>query len=239
MTSAAPPSPEIVVGDVRELAEAFAARFEMEAGAAIADRGRFSLALPGGSVASSFLPVLARRRFDWARVDVFWGDERAVAPDDPASNYGLARQALLDPAHVPVSAVHRMPADEADLDAAAARHAATLAQVLGTPPVLDLVLLGVGPDGHVCSLFPGHPALDETARTVVAVHDAPKPPPRRLTLTRPVVCAARLVVVGAMGAEKEAAVKDAIAGAASPLGRVLRGTRRTLLLLDPAAAGRA
>src|SRR5690242_6574750 len=165
---------------------------EIAARAAEAARaGRpLSVAVSGGSVATTFFPGwAANRTMDWASTEVFWADERAVAPTDPESNYGLARALWLDPAGAPAVRVHRMPADSPDLDGAAREYAETLARVVGPARALDLVLLGIGPDGHVASLFPGHPLLDETDRPVAGVTDSPKPPPRRLTLTLPVLAA--------------------------------------------------
>ena len=114
---------------------------------------------------------------------ILFGDERAVPPGHPDSNYGAARSLWLNPAGVPASSVFRMPADAPDLDRAAADYEAVLLRECGRPPRLDLALLGVGPDGHVCSLFTGYPLLRESARWVAALGDSPKPPPRRLTLT--------------------------------------------------------
>jgi 6-phosphogluconolactonase len=206
--------------------------------AALDSRGAFSIALPGGSVATTFFPRLARLDLDWSRTDFFWGDERAVAPSDPDSNYGLARDLWLEPAGVPAARAHRMAAEASDLPRAAEAYASDLARVAGHPPRLDLVLLGVGPDGHVCSLFPGHPVLAETTRTVAVVIDSPKPPPRRLTLTRPVLAAAGQVVVVALGRRKAAVVRDAVEDPASalPVAIVMREARRSALLLDPEAA---
>src|SRR5262249_18355181 len=118
--------------------------------------------------------------------------------------------------------------------------ASALEQLLGRPPRLDFVLLGVGPDGHVCSLFPGHPLLAEERRWVAAIDDSPKPPPRRLTLTLPVLAAAELVVVAALGEGKAEVVRESVEEPASrlPLALVTRGSRRMLFLLDPGAAGR-
>ncbi len=214
---------------------------------AFAERGRFALALAGGSVAQAFLPALARAAVDWKRTDFFWGDERAVPPDHPDSNYGLARALWLKEAGIPAERIHRMPAEvgadggaDTGLDAAARDYEAEMRNRLGTPPALDVVLLGVGPDGHVCSLFPGHPLLDEKARFVVAVTDSPKPPPRRLTLTLPALAAARLLVVAAFGAAKAAVMREALEDPASrfPVALALRQAKQALVLLDPAAAGR-
>ena len=209
-----------------------------EAERALRGRGGFALALPGGSVATSCFPALAAASVDWTRTDFFWGDERAVPPDDPESNFGLARRLWLDPAGVPASRVHRMNAERPDVDEAAAAYAAEMVSVLGSPPRLDVALLGVGPDGHVCSLFPGHPLLDERDAWVAAVHDSPKPPPRRVTLTLPALAASGLVMVVATGASKNPVVREAVTDRNSrlPLALALRSAPRALLLLDPAAA---
>ena len=229
---------ETVVDKAESLAESLAARFEEEARHAVAARGRFTVALPGGSVATSFFPRLARVPFDWSRTDFFWGDERAVPPDHPDSNYAAARSLWLTPAGVPEASVHRMKAEEPDLAQAAADYARELAEVAGSPPRLDLVLLGVGPDGHVCSLFAGHPVLGLRDRAVAVVEDSPKPPPRRLTLTLPVVTGAGLVVVVALGRAKAEMIRAALEdpGSALPVALVARQARRATFLLDAEAA---
>jgi 6-phosphogluconolactonase len=231
---------ELMVDKPEALGGALARLLEGEVAAALAARGRYALALPGGSVATRFFPTLAAAAVDWTRVDFFWGDERAVPPDDPESNFGLADRLWLRPAGVPPERIHRMPADAEDLEAAAASHAAELARVAGAPPRLDLVLLGVGPDGHVCSLFPGHAALAETGRSVVAVRDSPKPPPRRLTLTLPVLAAAGRLVVAGFGSSKAAVLREAVEdeGSALPVALALRRSPRALALLDAEAASR-
>ena len=220
------------------LAEALALRLEREARAALAARGRFAIALPGGSVATTFFPRLARAALDRARTHVFWCDERGVPPEDPDSNYGLARSLWLEPAEVPDSCVHRMRGETAALEQTARDYQGELWRVLGDPPRLDVALLGVGPDGHVASLFPGHRLLEETDRWVAALDDAPKPPPRRLTLTLPALAAARLVVVAAFGAGKAEVIHAALEEAPSPLpvARVARSAAAALFLLDPEAA---
>src|SRR6187549_2456025 len=149
---------------------------------AIDERGQAALALPGGSAAAAFLPELTRQPLEWDKVQLFWGDERAVPPDDPESNFGLARRLLIDPLALPPGNVRRMQADTFPLGEAAARYAETLVRLLGSPPRLDVVLLGLGPDGHVCSLFPGHPLLDHTG-WAACLDDSPKPPAKRVTLT--------------------------------------------------------
>jgi 6-phosphogluconolactonase len=231
-------SAEVVVAEPVALAEALAARLAREARAALAARGAFSIALPGGSVAATFFPRLARAGLDRAHTHFFWCDERGVPPGDPDSNYGLARSLWLEPAAVPDSCVHRMRGEAADLEQAAWDYQGELRRALGDPPRLDVALLGVGPDGHVASLFPGHPLLDETDRWVAAVEDAPKPPPRRLTLTQPALAAARLVVVAAFGAGKAEVIHAALDEPQSilPVARVARRAAAALFLLDPEAA---
>jgi 6-phosphogluconolactonase len=229
---------ETLVDKAESLAEGLAGRFETAARHALVSRGRFTVALPGGSVATSFFPRLARIPLDWSKVDFFWGDERAVPPSHPDSNYAAARTVWLEPAGVPADRVHRMKAEEPDLARAASDYAALLERAAGSPPRLDLVLLGVGPDGHVCSLFAGHPVLAVRDRAVAVVEDSPKPPPRRLTLTLPVLFAAEDVVVVALGRGKAEVVRAAIEDGESalPVALVARQARRTTFLLDPGAA---
>ena len=230
--------PEIHVDQAPGLARRLSRLFEEEAARAQARRGLCAVALPGGSVAAIFFPDLARAQCDWARTVFFWGDERAVPAGDPESNYSLARRLWLEPAGVPSSNVHRMPAEDPDLDRAARAYEDALTATLGIPARLDLALLGVGPDGHVCSLFPGHPLLRERERRVAPIEDAPKPPPRRLTLTLPALWDAELVVVAALGAAKAAVLREALAEPTSPLpiALALRGARRAVVLMDPPAA---
>jgi 6-phosphogluconolactonase len=236
----APMSREVVVDRPEALAAHLVKRFEGLAAAALRERGRFSLALPGGSVATAFLPRLAAAAVDWMRTEVYWSDERAVPPDHPDSNYGLARALWLKDGGPPSPRVFRMEAGLTDPEPAARAYEALLVHRLGSPPVLDAVLLGVGPDGHVCSLFPGHPLLAEETRFVAPVLDSPKAPPHRVTLTLPTLAAARLVVVAAFGKAKAGVVHEALNDPRSPLplALVLRRSAQALVLLDPAAAGR-
>lgn len=228
---------EKAVASPAELAAAFARRLEALAGTA---GGKLSLALPGGSVADIFFPVLARCGLDWGLVDVFWGDERAVPASHADSNYAAAQRLLLGPVGAPASRVHRMPADAADLEAAAAAYEAELKAALGEAGALDVALLGMGPDGHVCSLFEGHRALAASGRLVIPITDSPKPPPCRLTLTLEALRAARLVVVAAFGAAKAEVVRSAVTDprSALPVAIVLRQARQAALLLDEPAAAR-
>ena len=229
--------PEVIVDTRSALANVFLHRFEAKTRDAVAARGRFTCALPGGSVAETFFPALVGAKVDWRRVELFWGDERAVPPSDPASNYGLARRLWLD--HVPLdpACVHPIHGENPDLDAAAKAYANELAIALGGRP-LDLVLLGMGPEGHVCSLFPGHAALRESTRLVIAVRDSPKPPPERVTLTLAPIRGADLVCVAAFGGEKAAAVREAVEVPDSrlPVALAARAGLRALFLLDDAAA---
>jgi 6-phosphogluconolactonase len=229
---------EVLVERAAMLADALAARLASAAAAHVPAGGTLTLALAGGSLATTCFPRLAALPLDWSRVGFFWADERAVAPDHPDSNYRLAHELWLAPARVPATSVHRMPADAPDLDAAADRYAHELSSHVGDPARLGAALLGVGEDGHVASLFPDHALLDEKRRTVAAVFDAPKPPPRRLTLTLPVLTSAELVVVAAFGASKRAAMTAALGDPSSalPVARLLRRARCALVLLDPAAA---
>jgi 6-phosphogluconolactonase len=227
---------EIVVDTRKGLAGTAAARFEELVRSTLAAQDRFSCALPGGSVAETFFPAFRSLALPWPRVHVFFGDERAVPPTDPDSNVGLARRLWLDA--VP-AVVHPMPSDRADLTAAAASYAAELRTLPGDPPHLDLALLGMGPDGHVCSLFPGHPLLAERTRLVAEITDSPKPPPRRLTLTLPVLAAAKSIWIAAFGDAKARAVRDAVEDPASrlPVALAARSGPPTTFLLDPDAAG--
>lgn len=229
---------ETVVLAVPELARAFARRAEELARRAQRERGAFSIALPGGSVARAFLPVLAETAIDWGRVDLFFGDERAVPPDHPDSNYGLARRLLLDRIASGPGRVHRIRAEGGEPELAARAYEAELRRVLGDAAALDVALLGAGPDGHVCSLFEGHPLLRENARLVAEIPDSPKPPPLRITLTLTALRSARLLAVAAFGKEKAEAMRRALRepGCGLPVAIALRDARDALLLLDPAAA---
>jgi 6-phosphogluconolactonase len=233
-------SPEIIIDKLKDLPVTLVPRVEALAAEAFGKRGRFTIALPGGSVATTFLPPLAQARVDWARADFFWGDERAVPRDHADSNFGLAWSLWLGQAGFAADHLHPMPADDADLDAAARAYESVLTKHTGSPPTLDLALLGVGPDGHVCSLFPGHPLLEERTRVVAPIRDSPKPPPARLTLTLPALAAARLLVVAAFGGAKAAVMREALEDPSSrlPVALAVRSAPRTLVLLDPAAAGR-
>lgn len=229
------------------VAEAAADRIVGAARNAIRRRGRFRLALSGGSTPRAIYRLLAAvprvGLVDWSRAEFFWGDERAVPPDHPESNFGLARALLLDllPGVTP-GAIHRMPADARDRDAAARGYQGEIARsfelAAGTsrPPRFDLVWLGMGRDGHTASLFPGSTALAEGRRWVVATW-APLPAGWRMTFTLPLINAARAVLFVATGADKARALQSVRSGSlALPAGRVR--ARSTLWLVD-AHAGQA
>ncbi|MFI0368708.1 6-phosphogluconolactonase [Actinomadura sp. 1N219] len=234
------------------LAEAAAARLVTRIVDAQAARGSASIVLTGGGVGTAVLAALAasgaRDAVDWGRVDVWWGDERFLPAGDPERNETGARAALLD--HVPVdpARVHPMPAadgpDGDDPDAAAARYAAELWAAARPEdrervPPFDVLMLGVGPDAHVASLFPETPALRDE-RPVTAVRGAPKPPPTRISLTFPSLQAATEVWVLAAGESKAEAVRLGLTEP-SPLRAPVagaRGRQGTLFLLDRAAAAR-
>jgi 6-phosphogluconolactonase len=228
---------DVVVDTHDRLTAELRDRIQQVSASAIAVRRRFTMAIAGGSVAEVLLPPLATSAVDWSKVDVFWCDERAVPPNDPESNYGSALDLLF--AHAPASAatLHRMPADAFDLDAAAREYEAALRAASAGAP-LDLALIGAGLDGHICALFPGRPALEERERWVVAIEDSPKPPPRRLTLTLPVLEAARTLVLGIFGRDKAAMVKALLEQPNSqlPAARALRGNPNSVCLLDREAA---
>ena len=239
----------VVHSEPEVLAEAVAARLLIRLLDAQAARGVAGVVLTGGRVAAKVYQAVAaspaRDAVDWSRVDVWWGDERFLPGGDPERNETQARAALLDAVPVDPARVHTMPPsdgpDGADPEAAAARYAATLAaaakpgsEVL---PHFDLLLLGVGEDGHVASVFPEHPAAYES-RPVVAVRGAPKPPPVRISLTLPAINTAEEVWLIATGPDKADAVGMALSGAGPvqlPAAGV-GGVTRTLWLLDRAAA---
>jgi 6-phosphogluconolactonase len=239
----------VVHADPDLLAEAVAARLLVRILDAQAERGLASVVLTGGRIAARVYRAVrespARDAVDWRHVDIWWGDERFLPAGDPERNETQARDALLDAVPVDPARVHPMPAsdgpDGADPEAAAARYAAELTAAArpGTArlPHFDVLLLGIGEDGHVASVFPEHPAAYEE-RPVTAVRGAPKPPPTRITLTLPAINTAEEVWLVATGAEKAGVVGMALAGAGPvqlPAAGV-GGVDQTLWLLDRAAA---
>jgi len=228
---------DIAIGDLAQLQRLVTSDFARASETALHERGRFVVALSGGSVAPNFFPALSALPIDWSRVDFFWVDERAVPPTDPDSNFAAALAFWLQPAAVPRERIHRMEADNPDLARAASLYEQELLTVAGSPPHIDFALLGVGPDGHIASLFPNHPALEESVKHVAVVEDSPKPPPRRLTLTLRSLCSARYAEVIALGESKADAIAASIApGSSLPLARLLACTAGVHLRLDEAAA---
>jgi 6-phosphogluconolactonase len=225
---------EVVPGPA-ELAEAAASWTADRISAAVAARGACYLALAGGETPRGCYERLARTPYrdtvPWSSVWVYWSDERQVPLDDPASNYAMAKAALLD--HVPIPpkqifplvldptpALRRVPADD------------------GGRPRFDVIHLGMGEDGHTASLFPGHPALREVQALVASLHDAPKPPPERLTLTLPVINAARAVLFMVQGASKREALARVLRrDPALPASLVAPVDGELRFIVDRAAAG--
>ncbi|MGH9386407.1 MAG: 6-phosphogluconolactonase [Vicinamibacterales bacterium] len=200
---------------------------------AIRERETLSLAVSGGATALVFLGALRVARVQWSRVTMFWADERAVPADSPESNYGVAERLLLDPLGAAAPRALRMPGDQPDLEEAALQYDETLAYELRSGP-LDLALLGIGEDGHVCSLFPGHPALQQVDHRVIAIHDAPKPPPRRLSLTMSFLCRTRKIWLVVLGARKHPVLQAAMARSRleTPLDIVLANAKDTTIFTD-------
>ncbi|MFI9206651.1 MULTISPECIES: 6-phosphogluconolactonase [unclassified Streptomyces] len=244
-------TPQLVVHRDKELmAQAAAARLITKIVDAQATRGSASVVLTGGRNGNGLLAALgsapARDAVDWSRLDLWWGDERFLPEGDPERNVTQAREALLDRVPLDPARVHPMPASDGayvDVDAAAAAYAEELAAAAGPGdhggvPAFDVLMLGVGPDTHVASLFPELPAVRETERTVVGVHGAPKPPPLRVSLTLPAIRAAKEVWLLAAGEDKAKAAAIALSGAGevqAPAAGAY-GRSRTLWLLDAAAA---
>lgn len=205
------------------------------------------IALTGGVIGTHVLRAAGshpdRGQVNWSNVHLWWGDERFLAGDDEDRNDLAARRALIDHIDIPAANVHTMATrDEGlDLDAAAAAYAAELAR-FGTDerpwPAFYLCFLGVGPDGHIASLFPDRGEIQVTDRAVVAVRDAPKPPAERLTLTRPVINSARCVWLVVSGIDKAAALGLALAGASYETvpAAGAKGRKRTMFFVDQEAA---
>ena len=209
-----PPRPDVRVhATAHDAAEALAREVCRLSADAVAQRGRFTIALAGGSTPAALYSLLASSplsaEIDWPRWHVFWGDERCVPPDHPDSNYGMAKRTLLDHVPIPPSHVHRMHG-EGNPSGAAAEYEHTLHEALAPDGRLDLALLGIGVDGHTASLFPGTAAIYERDRSVVA-NWVPHLGAHRITLTLPALNGARHVAVLATGADKADAVRRALA----------------------------
>jgi 6-phosphogluconolactonase len=226
--------PKIVVAPrLNEVVQAAATHLRAAAAASIAARGQFRIALAGGSTPRALYPLLSTG-VDWTRARLFFGDERAVPPDDPQSNYRMVRETLLDPAHVPPANVLRWRTEEPDLDAVARDYEDALTAG-AAPPWLDLALLGLGPDGHTASLFPGTSALAEEGRLAVAV-DVAEMGTRRLTLTYPALCGAREVCFLVVGRDKAAALATVVEAGHLPAARIVRRDGPVTIFCDEDAA---
>lgn len=236
----------IVTADAAQLAER-AADFIVEVGAAaVRDRGRFTIALAGGSTpAATYAALAGRTGIDWGATHVFLGDERMVPADDPASNFGLARRTLLDHGPVPPEQVHPVRTDLSPA-AAAVDYAARMAVAFevpsdGPPPRFDLVLLGLGVDGHTASLFPHAAATEESRAWVTWSPPGRLPPPvDRVTVTFPTLNAARQVVFLVSGSGKASALRQVLSAPPDPSARPASGVRPTdgavAWLIDESAA---
>jgi len=242
----------IIHPDPESLAASVAARLITRIVDAQAATGTAGVVLTGGGMGQKSQQAVvsnpASRAVDWRNVDFYWGDERFLPAGDPDRNETQARAAMLDALPVDANRVHAMPASDGawgdDAAAAAAGHAAELAGIAETQnrtmPRFDVLMLGVGPDSHVASLFPGHAETRVTDRLVVPVHDSPKPPPNRISFTFPLICSAAEVWLVAAGAEKADALAEALAQNADPVRHPASGAvgeMRTLALIDSEAAG--
>ncbi len=231
----------LVHEDAGRLAQAAARDFAAKAESAMGERGSFAVALAGGSTPKATYEILASDyadRLDWGRVHVFFGDERTVPPDHEDSNYRMAREALLS--RVPVGSVHRMRGELPPAEAAAA-YEEDLREFFGAsedPPSFDLILLGIGEDGHTASLFPQTSALEVHDRWVVA-NPVLKLETTRLTLTVPVINAARTVNFLVAGGGKANALREILQGDADPReypAKLVQPTGGPVWMVDRAAA---
>lgn len=236
----------IVLKNPAALAEEAASRFVKLACAAVEANGRFSVALSGGSTPRAMHERLAqpphKNALDWKKVHVFWGDERFVPPDDPESNFSMARETLLKHVPIPAQNIYPAPTEGIAPEEAARQYAETLKAFFapGTPR-LDLILLGLGLDGHTASLFPGRPQVQASGDSLIAaVKNSPKPPPVRITFTLKLINNAANVIFLAAGKEKAAAVKLVLGETVDVITRPAQGVRlvdgKLLWLLDSAAA---
>jgi 6-phosphogluconolactonase len=227
--------------DAETVARRAASDIARQLESARADRGVAHLALSGGSTPTRTYELLAGEPVDWGGVEVWFADERCVPPEDPESNYRLVSETLLAPAGIGSERVHRMEG-ELDPGEAARRYALALADVSlrdGGLPVLDLIVLGIGPDGHVASLFPGAATLRAPQEELcLGVWDSPKPPPERITLSLAVLRAAGRCLLVATGAGKADALSAMLAEPSNHVpASLLRRERLTVIADDAASPG--
>lgn len=212
-----------ICSDLEELSRQAAARFVRLANEFVTRRGSFNVALSGGSTPRCLYTMLASPRFreniDWQRVHLFWGDERCVPPAHAESNYRMVKEVLLSKVPIPPENIHRMPAEKEDPQLAAIEYERAIGEFFklsgSEPPRFDLVLLGLGEDGHVASLFPGTAVLDER-RGLVAAPYVEKLHAHRLTLTLPVLNHAANIILLVSGRAKAAILKDVLEGKYQP-----------------------
>ena len=236
-----------VLKDVSALAERAANLFQTAAQEAISANGKFSVALAGGSTPLRMYDLLAcdpfKLKIDWSKCHLFWGDERCVPPVHPDSNYLQSAAHLISKVDIPVKNIHRIQGELSPIQAAT-EYQSELQRYFGSYPVFDLILLGLGPDGHTASLFPGTQALEEKGSWVVAVPHSTPPSPLvdRVSLTLPVINAARQVLFLVAGADKAEIVARVFKTPGDepllPAQRVSPGAGRLTWLLDVAAMGK-
>lgn len=228
-----------VYKDTDELARAAASLFLNLSSEKIKEKGSFTVVLSGGKTPETLYRLLAspefKERIEWTKVRVFWGDERCVPPDDPESNYGMASRALLSKVPVPPENLHRIKGELGPSLASALYEEEITAYFKDSAPVFDLVLLGLGEDGHTLSLFPGTEALDERKR-LVATNFVGKLGSWRVTMTLRLVNRASNLVFIAAGAGKSRALKEALEGGLHPAGKIRPVNGRLLWLADRDAA---
>ncbi|HEX4794357.1 MAG TPA: 6-phosphogluconolactonase [Humisphaera sp.] len=231
-----------VLPDVAAIAHEAAEVIVESAAQAVAREGRFSIALSGGHTPETLFALLAdepyRSKIDWSKVEIFFGDERCVPPDSPQSNYGMAKRTMLDRLPIPPDQIHRMRG-EIDPQEAAKEYGQMLKEKFGDGG-LDLVLLGMGDDGHTASLFPGTDALHERQHRCVANH-VPKLNTWRITLSAPFINRARCVVILVAGADKSDRLTQVLEGPRDPdnlpIQLIQPENGHLLWLIDAAAAG--
>jgi 6-phosphogluconolactonase len=226
--------------DAESVAVRAAAVVERDLARARDQRGVAHVGLSGGTTPARTYELLAAAGGDWADTQIWFIDERCVPPDDPESNYRLAADTLLERAAIPAAQVHRMEGELGPHEGAS-RYALALAEGIaaraGAMPVLDLAVLGVGPDGHVASLFPGAPSLDADERAIcLGVEDSPKPPPRRITVSLGVLRAARSCLLLATGHGKADAVAAMLGDPSRHVPASLLRRERLTVIVDDAAA---
>lgn len=241
--------PITIYSDIETLSQAAARAVVRIAQESIAKNGRFTIALSGGSTPKKLYGLLAeepyRSGIDWSLVDIFWSDERCVAPDDAESNYHLAQQVMLSKIPIPANQIHRMPAEQEDRDAASLAYTIEMKNVFGVGdegiPAFDLIQLGMGPEGHTASLFPHQASLHEQQRLIMPV-SVPKPPPPRLTFTPRLLNEAQHILFLVTGAEKADAIQAVLERDFQPEeypAQIVQPPKGEVTwMLDPAAAAK-